>query len=171
MPTQIALYSPYALTILIFLLFLTLFLPPLLGYVRAVRRTAARTRPQYLNLCGPEARHNMRRMHHQAGDLTGTVPMRPPHAVVSHERTAMPDPPEGDPLELDEYEHAYWDNLSDDPIDDEHTLVVGCFFPATCLAGYHTHYTSECYTAEEADAYDEAMENKERETVSDPRAA
>ena len=167
MPTQIAL----AVALFILALFLTLFLPPLLGYVRVVRRTAARTRPQYLNLCGPEARHNMRRMHHQAGDLTGTVPMRPPHAVVSHERTAMPDPPEGDPLELDEYEHAYWDNLSDDPIDDEHTLVVGCFFPATCLAGYHTHYTSECYTAEEADAYDEAMENEERETVSDPRAA
>lgn len=166
MPTQIAL----AVVLFILALFLTLFLPPLLGYVRVVRRTAARTRPQYLNLCGPEARHNMRRKHHQAGDQTCTVPMRLPRAVVSHERTAMPDPPEGDPLELDEYEHAYWDNLSDDPIDDEHTLVVGCFFPATCLAGYPTHYTSECYTAEEADAYDEAMENEERTTVSDPRA-
>lgn len=61
MPTQIALYSPYALTILIFLLFLTLFFPPLLGYLRAIRRTAARMRPQYLNLCGPKARHNTRR--------------------------------------------------------------------------------------------------------------
>ncbi len=58
---QIALYSQYALTILILLLFLTLFFPSLLGYLRAIRRTAARTRPQYLNLCGHTARQNIRR--------------------------------------------------------------------------------------------------------------
>lgn len=76
-----------------------------------------------------------------------------------------------DPSDEGEEDHANWDGLPDEPIDEDDTLVFGCLFPDTCLAGYHHHDTCACYTAEMADAYDEAMENKERETVSDPRAA
>ena len=49
------------LAVLILTLFLALFFPALLRYLRAVRRSAARTRPHYLNLCGHTARQNIRR--------------------------------------------------------------------------------------------------------------
>lgn len=61
MPMQITAYIPYAITLFIPTLFLMLFIPPVLGYIRAIRRTAARTRPHYLNLCGHTARQNIRR--------------------------------------------------------------------------------------------------------------
>ncbi len=71
----------------------------------------------------------------------------------------MNDLTHDDSSDLGEEDRAHWDCLPDDPINHEHTLVVGCLLPATCLAGDTIHYTCECYTAEMADAYDEAMQH------------
>lgn len=73
----------------------------------------------------------------------------------------MNDLTQDDSSDLGEEDRAHWDCLPDDPINHEHTLVVGCLLPATCLADDTIHYTCECYTAEMADAYDEAMTPRE----------
>jgi len=83
MSTSIDVYTPYALTILILTVFLTLFFPPLVSYIRAARRSAVDTKPQYLNLCGSQARHNIRRPHASHG-VTHSVPASPPRTSLPH---------------------------------------------------------------------------------------
>ena len=60
MSTSLETSTPDALTALIVTLVVIVFMPPLLRALRAARRSAAHTHPQYLNLCGATARPNLR---------------------------------------------------------------------------------------------------------------